>query len=104
MLAIAVCDKSEKEVNQMMPRRASNIGRIGSLGRSGNCCPPHISLEFRLTDDTGNVVSAGKREISNNAYQARLVRPPDDYQRCEKDILRDWFRNEFSGQERAAQH
>ena len=38
MLAIAVCDKSEKEVNQMMPRRASNIGRIGSLGRSGNCC------------------------------------------------------------------
>jgi hypothetical protein len=60
--------------------------------------PPHISLEFRLTDDSGNVVSAGNREISDSAYQARLVRSPDDYLRYEKDILRDWFHNEFSGQ------
>ncbi len=66
--------------------------------------PPHISLEFRLTDDSSNVVSAGNRDISDIAYQARLVRPPDDYLRYEKAILRDWFRNEFSGQGRAAQH
>jgi len=78
--------------------------QFGAVRITREIYPPHISLEFRLTDDTGNVVSAGKREISNNAYQARLVRPPDDYLRCEKDILRDWFRNEFSGQERAAQH
>ena len=56
---------------------------------------PHISLEFRLTDDSGSVVSAGQREISDIAYQERLVRPPDDYLRYEKAILRDWFRNEF---------
>jgi hypothetical protein len=66
--------------------------------------PPHISLEFRLTDDNGNVVSAGNRKISDSAYQARLVRSPDDYLRYEKAILRDWFHNEFSGQGRAAQH
>jgi hypothetical protein len=63
---------------------------------------PHISLEFRLIDGSGNVASAGKREINDIAYQARLVRPPDDYLRCEKDILRDWFRNEFRGQGREA--
>lgn len=57
-----------------------------------------IPLEFRLTDGSGSVVSAGNHEISDIAYQARLVRPPDDYLRYEKDILRDWFHNEFSGQ------
>ena len=56
---------------------------------------PHISLEFRLTDANGSVVSTGQRKISDIAYQTRLVRPPDDYLRYEKDILRDWFRNEF---------
>ena len=56
---------------------------------------PHISLEFRLTDDSGGVVSAGQRQITDIAYQERLVRPPDDYLRYENDILRDWFRNEF---------
>ena len=55
---------------------------------------PHISLEFRLTDDSG-IVSAGQREITDIAYQDRFARPPDDYLRYEKDILRDWFRNEF---------
>jgi hypothetical protein len=56
---------------------------------------PHISLEFRLTDDSGGIVSAGQREISDIAYQERLVRPPDDYLRYEKDILRNWFRKEL---------
>jgi len=56
---------------------------------------PHISLEFRLTDGSGNVVSAGQRKISVIDYQERFVRPPDDYLRYEKALLRDWFRNEF---------
>ena len=59
--------------------------------------PPRIFLEFRLTDDSGGVVSEGKRELRDIGYQSRLVRPPDDYLRYEKDILRDWFRSEFSG-------
>jgi DUF3016 family protein len=54
-----------------------------------------ISLEFRLTDASGSVVSAGQREISDIAYQDRFVRPPDDYLRYEKALLHDWFRNEF---------
>ena len=65
--------------------------------------PPRISLEFRLTDGSGGIVSAGKRELRDLAYQRRLIRPlddylryEDDYLRYEKDILRDWFRSEFS--------
>jgi hypothetical protein len=59
--------------------------------------PPRLSLEFRLIDDSGGVVSEGKRELRDIGYQSRLVRPPDDYLRYEKDILHDWFRSEFSG-------
>jgi DUF3016 family protein len=57
--------------------------------------PPRISLEFRLTDSSGSVVSAGQRQISAIDYQERFVRPPDDYLRYEKGLLHDWFRNEF---------
>jgi len=58
--------------------------------------PPCIALEFRLTDSHGSVVRAGKRELRDIAYQSRLVRPTDDPLRYEKDLLRDWFRSEFS--------
>ena len=56
---------------------------------------PRISLEFRLTDGSGSVVSAGQREISDVNYQERFVRPPDDYLRYEKALLHEWFRHEF---------
>jgi hypothetical protein len=57
--------------------------------------PPRISLTFRLADSSGQVVKAGTRVLHDIAYQTRLVRPLDDYLRYEKDMLRDWFRNEF---------
>src|SRR5215510_6518137 len=57
--------------------------------------PPRISLEFRLTDGSGSVVSAGQREISDVKYQERFARPPDDYLRYEKALLHEWFRHEF---------
>jgi hypothetical protein len=57
---------------------------------------PRISLEFRLINGSGDLVSAGKRVLYDVAYQQRIVRPSDDYLRYEKDILRDWFRSEFS--------
>lgn len=57
--------------------------------------PPCFKLEFRLTDEKGNVVKEGTREISDLAFQLRTAWPPDDYLRYEKDILRDWFRDEF---------
>jgi hypothetical protein len=57
--------------------------------------PPSFKLEFRLTDGKGNVVKEGTREISDLAFEMRTAWPLNDYLRYEKDILRDWFRDEF---------
>jgi hypothetical protein len=57
--------------------------------------PPRFNLEFRLVDAKGNVVSEGKREIKDLAFQMRIALPSNDYLRYEKDMLRDWFRTEF---------
>jgi hypothetical protein len=66
--------------------------------------PPRIALAFRLTDDSGRIVSTGSRAIRDIAYQARLVRPPDDYLRYEKDMLREWFHGEFSSLKTSPEH
>ena len=58
---------------------------------------PRINLSFTLTDAKGKVVSSGERELTDQAFQWRMAWPPDDYLRYEKDLLRDWFRQEFRG-------
>lgn len=58
---------------------------------------PRINLQFRLTDSKGAVVSSGARELEDQAYQWRNAWPQDDYLRYEKDMLRDWFSQEFRG-------
>jgi Protein of unknown function (DUF3016) len=57
--------------------------------------PPHIVLEFELVDSTAKVVKTGKRDLTDIGYQLRSVYPRQDYLRYEKDILRDWLRDEF---------
>ena len=57
--------------------------------------PPRIKLEFSLTDARGNVVSSGRRELTDLAFDLRMAWPADDYLRYEKDLLRDWFSAEF---------
>ena len=59
--------------------------------------PPRIELEFRLTDAQGAVVNEGKRELTDLAFQMRHPLPESDYLRYEKDMLKDWFREEFRG-------
>ncbi|HTX65152.1 MAG TPA: DUF3016 domain-containing protein [Opitutaceae bacterium] len=59
--------------------------------------PPRITLEYRVTDAKGAVVSSGRREITDLAYQMRTAWPQDDYLRYEKDMLRTWFGAEFRG-------
>jgi hypothetical protein len=57
--------------------------------------PPHIVLEFEVVDGTAKVVKAGKRDLTDIDYQLRSAYPRQDYLRYEKDILRDWLRDEF---------
>jgi hypothetical protein len=53
-------------------------------------------LEFELVDGAAKVVKTGKRDLTDIDYQLRSVYPRDDYLRYEKDLLRDWMREEFS--------
>jgi hypothetical protein len=59
--------------------------------------PPRIHLQFKLTDAKGNVVSSGDRRLTDLAFENRTAWPADDYLRYEKEIVRDWFRQEFRG-------
>ena len=54
--------------------------------------PPRMKLEFRLTDATGHVVKEGKRELSDLAFQMKLMINRDDPLRHEKALLDDWVR------------
>jgi hypothetical protein len=57
--------------------------------------PPRIALEFRVIGPRGQVIQSGKRELTDLDYQRRTFYPMDDYLRCEKDLLRHWFHEEF---------
>jgi hypothetical protein len=57
--------------------------------------PPRIALEFRVIDAGGQVIQSGKRNLTDLNYQLRNSYPVDDYLRYEKDLLRNWFREEF---------
>ena len=56
---------------------------------------PRIVLEFRLLDDRGRIVKQGKRHLTDVDYQRRDAQLKEEYLRYEKNMLRDWFRDEF---------
>jgi hypothetical protein len=58
--------------------------------------PPRIALEFRVADAAGQPVKEGKRDLTDIDYQLRVAYPRDDYLRYEKELLRDWLRDEFA--------
>jgi hypothetical protein len=57
--------------------------------------PPRIVLEFRLADAADRTVKGGKRNLTDIDYQLRTAYPHDDYLRYEKELLRDWLRDEL---------
>jgi hypothetical protein len=58
--------------------------------------PPRINLEFKLTDANGKTLKEGGRHlIDTNFMSPRNFYFPDDALRYEKQMLDDWFRNEF---------
>jgi hypothetical protein len=57
--------------------------------------PPRIALEFELLDSAGKVIKTGKRDLTDIDYQSRGVYPQNDYLRYEKNLLREWLRDEF---------
>ena len=57
--------------------------------------PPRMTLEFRLLDAEGNVVSSGKRDLQDLGYLMTLALPTSDPLRYEKEMISDWIRREF---------
>lgn len=57
--------------------------------------PPRMSLEFRLLDAGGKLISEGKRELSDLSYLMQTLLPTSDGLRFDKKLLTDWMRNEF---------
>lgn len=55
--------------------------------------PPRLKFQFKLVDADGKLVSEGKHELTDLAYQSRLVFPQDDPLRYEKDLLDGWLRS-----------
>jgi hypothetical protein len=41
------------------------------------------------------VIASGQRNLTDLNYQLRTFYPVDDYLCYEKDLLRQWFREEF---------
>lgn len=62
---------------------------------------PHMHLRYTLEQD-GKVLRSGDRELANMAYQQRMNRyPSDDALRYEKQMLDDWFTQEFGPAKKA---
>ena len=62
---------------------------------------PHMHLRYSLEQD-GKVVRSGERDLANMMYQDRINRyPSDDPLRYEKQMMDDWFDQEFGSARKA---
>jgi hypothetical protein len=60
--------------------------------------PPRIVFSFRLTDPSGKVIKEGDRDLRDMAFLMKITMAfQDDPLRHEKQLLDDWFRDEFRG-------
>lgn len=57
--------------------------------------PPRVSLEFKLIDAEGKVVSEGKRQLRDLSYLMSMAMPTSDPLRYDKEMLSNWLRQEF---------
>ena len=57
--------------------------------------PPSMTLEFRLLDSNGSVISEGRRELKELGYLSVTRLPNRDSLRYDKALLTDWMRREF---------
>lgn len=57
--------------------------------------PPRVTLDFKLLDAGGKVVSEGKRQLSDLGYLMNISMPTSDPLRYDKEMLNNWLRQEF---------
>ncbi len=65
--------------------------------------PPRISLQFTLTDASGQVIAQGERKLVDSGYMFNSSLPSNtDPLRYEKRLLDDWVRREFQSDNKTA--
>jgi len=57
--------------------------------------PPRVSLDFKLLDAEGKVISEGKRQLRDLSFQMTVALPSSDPLRYDKEMLSNWLRQEF---------
>lgn len=57
--------------------------------------PPRVTLDFKLLDAEGKVVSEGKRQLSDLGYLMTVALSTSDPLRYDKEMLSNWLRQEF---------
>ena len=57
--------------------------------------PPRVTLQFRLLDGDGAVLSEGTRQLLDLGYMMNLAWPMSDPLRYDKEMLSTWLRREF---------
>ena len=57
--------------------------------------PPRVKLEFSLTNDKGEIVKSGTRDISDASFMSRNQPSNEGALSYEKNMLRNWFNDEF---------
>jgi hypothetical protein len=57
--------------------------------------PPRVTLDFKLLDAEGKVVSEGQRQLSDLGYLMTVALNTSDPLRYDKEMLSNWLRQEF---------
>ncbi len=74
------------------PQRPARMDNVRILR---DIYPPRITLDFKLTDASGTVLSEGERRLVNHSYLSNSALGDSDPLRHEKRLLDDWVRREF---------
>lgn len=74
------------------PWRGVDFGHIRIIK---DIYPPRMTLEFRLVDADGKVLSTGTRQLSDFGFMMTISLPTNDPLRYDKGMISDWMRREF---------
>ena len=90
-LALRITDV--KMAGDFEPQRGPDFDHIRIIK---DIYPPRINLEFKLTDANGKILKEGARKITDMNFMATSNNYfSGDTLRYEKQLLDDWFYNEF---------
>lgn len=95
-----VADGQKLEINVTNIDLAGDFEPWGQAGSEDvrivkDIYPPRIDLSFKLTDEAGNVVKEGTRELRDLNFMMKLSIRRDDPLRHEKELIDDWLRKDI---------